>query len=274
MQAACESLRCSLQSSCVATEPPFGSAKYLTRTDRPSGSSVMRPSGPLGVFVEILDADVEHAALEPQLQQFAARSCPGEYPSASGRRSRDSDRCRTRSAPARSVITTPWLRLFRAELTNAFRRSCERLTLRRAEWIQSAIGRQKRTDDDAADQHFPDHVGVGRADIARRRKVVGQAPGGPQRRNGGDQAHDGLRRNQVLAACLPILASHRPPADFERGVSGFTGLDRVNAYPCNRKCDLNYGNCPDMINASLTGARLESVPRRIQRVVGRAFRPI
>src|SRR2546423_655204 len=40
-----ESLRCSVQSSWVATEPPFGSRKYLTRTDLSSASSVTSPSG-------------------------------------------------------------------------------------------------------------------------------------------------------------------------------------------------------------------------------------
>ena len=40
-------------------------------------------------------------------------------------------------------MTTPWLRLFRAELMNAFLRSCERLTRRSAEWIHSAIAARK-----------------------------------------------------------------------------------------------------------------------------------
>ena len=44
--------------------------------------------------IEIFDADVEHAALAPQLEQFAARSCPAGYPNASSRRFRDSGRCR------------------------------------------------------------------------------------------------------------------------------------------------------------------------------------
>jgi len=34
---AADSRRCSLQSSCVATEPPFGSAQYLTEIDRAVG---------------------------------------------------------------------------------------------------------------------------------------------------------------------------------------------------------------------------------------------
>jgi hypothetical protein len=28
--------------------------------------------------------------------------------------------------------------------------------------------------------------------------------------------------------------------------------------PATQKCDLNYGNCPDMINALLTGTGLEN----------------
>ena len=93
----------------------------------------------------------------------------------------------------------------------------------------------KRADDDAADQRLPEHLGVGGADIARRSEGVGHAPGGLQRRSGGDQAHDGPRRNRILAACLPILASHQSPAHFWAGVSDFPGLDRVNAYPHKRK---------------------------------------
>jgi hypothetical protein len=52
-------------------------------------------------------------------------------------------------------------------------------------------------------------------------------------RKGGDQASEGLRSNQIPAARLPILASHHSPADFRRGVSGLTGLDRVNGYSNN-----------------------------------------
>jgi hypothetical protein len=55
--------------------------------------------------------------------------------------------------------------------------------------------------------------------------------GGSERRNGCDQAHDGLRRNQILAASLPVLVNHRSPAHCCAAVSGLTGLDRVNAYP-------------------------------------------
>ena len=40
-------------------------------------------------------------------------------------------------------MTTPWLRLFSAELMKAVRRSCERLTLRSAEWTHSAIAARK-----------------------------------------------------------------------------------------------------------------------------------
>ena len=42
-------------------------------------------------------------------------------------------------------MTTPWLRLLRAELTKAFVRSCDRLTLRKAESTQSATATRKDT---------------------------------------------------------------------------------------------------------------------------------
>jgi len=48
------------------------------------------------------------------------------------------ERRRTATASIESVITTPWLRLFRAELMNALRRNCECLTLRNADITQSA----------------------------------------------------------------------------------------------------------------------------------------
>ena len=42
-------------------------------------------------------------------------------------------------------MTTPWLRLFRAELMKALRRSCERLTLRSADITQSATAARNET---------------------------------------------------------------------------------------------------------------------------------
>ena len=60
-----------------------------------------------------------------------------------------------------------------------------------------------------------------------------------------------------------------PTRGFAAGVSGLTGLDRVNDYPCNSKCDLNYGNCPDMINASLTGPRSKRISRQTNGLLGR-----
>ncbi len=74
----------------------------------------------------------------------------------------------------------------------------------------------KRHDDDAADQEFPDHVGIERADIACRRKAAGRrrAPCQFARHGDGEQAQRGQRRNRILPACLPILASHHSPADL------------------------------------------------------------
>ena len=73
-------------------------------------------------------------------------------------------------------MTTPWLRLFSAELTKAFRRSCERLTLRKAEWIHSATAPRNEQTTTPPISDFPEQVGIGGADIARRRKIIGQRP--------------------------------------------------------------------------------------------------
>jgi hypothetical protein len=59
--------------------------------------------------------------------------------------------------------------------------------------------------------------------------------GGRGQRKGGNRASEGLRSNQIPAARLPILASHHSPANFRRGVSGWTRLDRVNACSNNPK---------------------------------------
>jgi hypothetical protein len=69
-------------------------------------------------------------------------------------------------------------------------------------------------DDDAANQHLPDHAGIERAELAQRRKDTGGGGGGAERRNGDDHANDSLRGNQDLAASLPILVSHQSPADL------------------------------------------------------------
>ena len=136
----------------------------------------------------------------------------------------------------------------------ALRRNCERLTCaapndperdRRREKSRRRCRRSALPTPcwDRADRHSST------AQISRMRAQAASV-----RHNDDEQAHDGPCRNQILAACLPILASHQSPADFRAGVSGFAGLDRVNASRATGKCDLNYGNCPDMINASLTGA--------------------
>ncbi len=97
--------------------------------------------------------------------------------------------------------------------------------------------RQEGDDGDAAEQQLPDLVGIERADIARRRKAAGLrcAPRRSAWRGGGDQAYEGQRRNRIPPACLPVRVSHYPPEGFAAGVSGLTGLDRVNDYPRNCK---------------------------------------
>src|SRR6185437_14740539 len=102
---------------------------------------------------------------------------------------------------------------------------------------------QEGADDDAADQDLPEHVGVERADITHR-QGVGLRPGGITGRGDRDQAQKGPRKNRILAACLPILASHQSPADFSGRVSGSTGLDQVNTYPLNSKIQLKLRQLP------------------------------
>ena len=74
-------------------------------------------------------------------------------------------------------------------------------------------------------------LGIGGAEMIRQRGFQAGQPGGTERRNDGEPGNHDPCGNHDLAACLPILASHQSPADFSGGVSGFTGLDRVNAYP-------------------------------------------
>ena len=137
-------------------------------------------------------------------------------------------------AAARSVITTPWLRWFSAEQMKALRRSCERLTpaQRRMhpERDRAEEGARRRCRRSGFPRSCWDRA-------SRHSSEARSCPSSAGARTAatGDQAHDGLRRNRILAACLPILASHQSPADFSAGVSGFTGLDRVNAVPLQPK---------------------------------------
>ena len=173
------------------------------------------------------------------------------------RRSRDSGRCRTRSRPCASVITTPWLRLFRAELMKALRRKLRRAVTCAARQHPQRDRAEKGRDDDAADQEFPDHVGIERADIARRRKAAGRrrTPSQSARRNGGDRHTTACAGIEFLLPACQFLPAITHPRISRRSVwlHGFGSGKRVPLQP--QKCDLNYGNCPDMINASLTGAR-------------------
>ena len=186
------------------------------------------------MFEEILDADVEHAALAPQLQQLRAGHVPGNI--------------RTRQAvdlkiaivaehdlPLRIAHHDAMVEIVQgAELMNAFLRNCARLTLRSAEWIQSATAARKEQRTHAADQQFPNHVGIGGADIAGRRKIC---PAARRADSGGIRVASRHKRAcagiEIFAACLPILVSHQSPAHFGLECLACRGLDRVNAYPCN-----------------------------------------
>ena len=217
-----------------------------------------------GLGVEFVDADIQHAALAPHLQDFGPGHVAGNI---RAHQAVDfeiavvaEDDALLRIGHHHALVeivqgggdegTAPQLRA----LDPAQRR----------QHPQPDRG-QEGYDHDAADQQLPDHVGIECAEIARRRKAAGRGRRGAcqsARRSGGEQTHEGQRRNRIPPACLPVLASHHSPADFSGGVSGFTGLDRVNAYPATGKCDSIYGNCPDMINASLTGPASEQMSRQ------------
>ena len=124
-----------------------------------------------GVVVELIDADVERRRACAASPAVPVPVMLRERPSAPGRRFPGSDRCRTRSRCCASVITTPWLRLFRAELTKALRRSCERLTLRNAVSTQSPTAARKDATAMPPISSSQIRLGSSSADIARRRKA-------------------------------------------------------------------------------------------------------
>ena len=162
------------------------------------------------------------------------------------------------------VIITPWLSVLSAEPMNALRRNCALLAPRNAVSIQIPIASQEGNDGDAAEQELPHQIGIEFADIARRGEACGRRgrPRKSARRSNGEQTDEGLRRNRILPFCLPFPVSHYPPEVCRRSVwlDGF-GSGKCLP-PAILKCDPNYGNWPDMINASLTGLRCRRISRQ------------
>jgi hypothetical protein len=104
--------------------------------------------------------------------------------------------------------------------------------------------REEGADHDGADQYLPEHVGLDGGEIRRRIEVCAKRAAGRPGRGDRDQAWVDPRRNQISAACLPVLASHQSPADFNRGVSGLARFIRVNACGTKRKIRLKSPQLP------------------------------
>ncbi len=208
----------------------IGQREILGPDRTPTGQLGDQAIGHAGVGIEILRADVEHAARAPHRQQFGpghVRRNVGVLQSVDFEIAIiaiDDPLARIRHHDALIEIVQGGTDKGVSAQLRAFH-------LAQCREDPERDGGQKRADHHAADQHFPDHFGIGGADIARGRKAVRLGPRGAERHKGADQAYDGLRGNHNLATCLPILGSHQSLADFCGGVSGFTGLDRVNAYP-------------------------------------------
>ena len=183
----------------------------------PIGQFADQAFRPGGVCVEIRGADVETPTLAPQLQEFG----PGH-----GWR-----QIRARQAVDFEIAVVaehdPLLRIGHddALVQMIQRRADERILaqMRAFDPAQRRMDpqcdrREKCADHDAADQHFPHHAGIGIAKVGCRRELPGKRPRGAKRRNAGGQAHDSLRKNQIHAACLPVLVSHQSPADLAGSV--------------------------------------------------------
>ena len=164
---------------------------------------------------EVLEADIEHAAPAPQLKQFRPAHAVGDV-----------------GAPEAvdlevSIVAEhdPPLRIGHHDaLVEVVQRGADEGVATELRTFGAAQRRQhpkadraeERGHDDAADQPLPDHVGIERADMTCRSKAGGRGPGGRVRKRNGDEAHEGRCRNQILAACLPILVSHQSPERSSR----------------------------------------------------------
>lgn len=171
-----------------------------------------RLSGP---GVEVLDAHIQHAAPAPHLQQLRPAHAVGDV---SPRKPIDLE-------VAVVAVHDPCVRIgHHHTLVEVVQRGADEGIAAKP----AAFGLAERRGDpegdrndegdrdDAADQQFPDHVWIERTEIACRRESARCSPGVGVRKHGGDKAHDGRCRNQILAACLPILVSHQSPAQSLR----------------------------------------------------------
>ena len=214
----------------------IGQLEILDQDRAAVGQFGDEPVGLGGAAVEILDADIEHAALAPQLQQFAAGHVarhvgarqPVDLEIAVVAEHDPPVRIGHHHALVEMVQrgadegVAPQLRALgaaqrrnhpdRDRAEEGSDRRCRRSALPRSCW-------------DRANRHSS------QAQSHRERGTRGR-----ERASAGDKAHDGRSRNQVLAACLPILASHQSPAHFQRRsvwLDGFGSGKRVPLQPQN-----------------------------------------
>ncbi len=212
--------------------------------DRPAvGQIADQALRALGTRVELLDAAIERAARASQRQQFPA-----------GHAGRQFGALQAVDFEVTVVaIDDPLLRIGHDHaMAQAVQRRADiggAAHLRALDPAQRRVHPQRDRGDeggnnDDADQDFPEHVRIERTDIARRRELVRQRESRRARQSERGKADRDPRKNQILAACLPILVSHQSPAEFSSGVSGGPGLDRVNAYPHPPKMRLNLWQLP------------------------------
>ncbi len=162
---------------------------------------------------EILGADVEHAAVAAQLQQFGA----GHVAPDIGAR---------QTVDLQIAVVAEYDALAHVGHHHALVQMIEG---RGDKGVAPQLGAsglaQCREDPEpdraeeggnhhAADQEFPNHAGIEVTEITRRCERAGGGPGCGGWRNSGNQAKDDPCRNRILPARLPLPASHQSPADF------------------------------------------------------------
>ena len=219
-----------------ADRPAIGQAENLRQTtDRPSGSSVTTPSGRRASWRELLDGEAEQAPRAAQFEQFAAGHGARNIGAAE-------------PVHFEKAVVAEDHAVLRVGHHHALVERVERRADEGAAPQLRALGAaqrrqhpdpdrdQKGNHGDAAEQELPDQVGIEFADIARRSKAAEGAaahanPHGAAMASRQTRACAGIEFFRPACQFLSAITHPR----FAGGVSGLTGLDRVNDYPCNSK---------------------------------------
>ena len=231
-----DSWRCSVQSSCVPIVPPLGRRKIFESTDRPSGSSVTTPSGRRASLPNSSTVRLSR----PRARRSSSSSRPVMALEISARLSPYISRKRSLQKTTRFcalVIITPWLSVVERGADECAAPQLGALGPAQRRQHPDPDRDQEGNDGDAAEQELPDQIGI----ESRRYSSPAQSPRKarqPTRVRTARQWRADRRgpapesNSSVLPAssCQPL-----PTRGFAGGVSGLTGLDRVNDYPCNSK---------------------------------------